>query len=234
MRPVIGVTCYDEPVDRGDWIASRSCVLPQAYAARLHAAGALALLIPPRADADDALAAEILARLDGLVIAGGADVDPSRYGAAPHPSVQIVRPDRDTTELALARVSARRGIPTLGICRGMQVLAVAAGGTLVQHLPDVVGHEDHAIAPATFHEHPVTTVPGTRLAAVLGPQVTVPSYHHQAVATHPGYAAAAHAPDGTLEAIEDPGSPWRVGVQWHPEAGDDPRLFAALVAAASA
>lgn len=234
MRPVIGITCYVEPVDRGGWVGTPSSLLPQTYAESVQAVGALALLIPPRRDADDALAAAILDRVDALIIAGGADVEPSRYGAQPHPRVQAGRPDRDTTELALARVSARRGLPTLGICRGMQVMAVAAGGTLVQHLPDVVGHDGHAIAVATFTDHPVSVVAGTRLAGILGERCVVPSYHHQAVATHPGYVAAAYAPDGTLEAMEDPAAPWRLAVQWHPEAGTDLRLFAALVAAAGA
>ncbi len=234
VRPVIGITCYVEPIDRAGWIGAPSSVLPQTYVESVQAAGGLALVIPPRLDCDDALAAELLEHVDALVLVGGADVEPSRYGAQPHPSVQAGRPDRDTSELALARMSAASGIPTLGICRGMQVMAVAAGGTLIQHLPDVVGSDEHAVAVATFNNHPVAVVQGTRLAGILGESVTVPSHHHQAVATHPGYVAAAYAPDGTLEAMEDPAQPWRLAVQWHPEAGTDLRLFEALVTAASA
>lgn len=232
MRPVIGITTYVEPVDRGDWRGTRSTVLPQAYAESIRAAGGLALLIPPRLDTDADLADALLARVDGLIVAGGADVEPSRYGGSPHPEVQDPRPDRDTTELALVAAAARSGKPLLGICRGMQVMAVAHGGTLIPHLPDVVGHHDHAAAPATYRDHAVRILPGTRLAAVLGTESVVPSYHHQAVATHPGYAASAYAPDGTVEAFEHPALPFHVGVQWHPEVGTDLRIFEALVAAA--
>lgn len=111
-------------------------------------------------------------------------------------------------------------------------MAVARGGRLEQHLPDLVGHDDHSPAPATYGSHPVETVPGTRIADLLGPRVDVPSYHHQSVVTHPGYDPAAWAPDGTLEAMEDPTCRFRLAVQWHPEEGDDPRLFVALVTAA--
>jgi putative glutamine amidotransferase len=190
------------------------------------------MIIPPRVDADEDVAAEVLGRLDGLVIAGGVDVDPQRYAAERHPSVQASRADRDATELVLASVAGRTGIPLLGICRGMQVMAVAAGGTLEQHVPDRVGHDDHSPEVAVYGNHVVDTVPGTRLAALLGPRTNVPSYHHQAVHTHPGFAPAAWAPDGTLEAMEDPAAAFRVGIQWHPEVGEDLRLFEALVRAA--
>jgi putative glutamine amidotransferase len=136
-------------------------------------------------------------------------------------------------ELALAIGAARTGVPLLGICRGMQVMAVAAGGVLEQHVPDRVGHVDHSPGTAIYGEHVIETVGGTRLAELLGPKAWVPSYHHQSVRTHPGFEPAAWAPDGTLEAMEDPDSAFRVGVQWHPEVGDDPRLFDALVRAAS-
>ena len=146
--------------------------------------------------------------------------------------MQASRPDRDSTELAIARATAETDLPVLGICRGMQVMAVAAGGLLEQHLPDRVGHHDHSPAPATYGSHPVRTVAGTRLAGILGEEADVPSYHHQSVLTHPGYAASAWADDGTLEAMEDPDAFFRLAVQWHPEVGTDPRLFRALVEAA--
>lgn len=233
-RPIVGITTYAEPVDRGDWRAQASVVLPHSYVAKVEAAGGIALLIPPRADADDDLAADVLSRVDALLLAGGADLDPARYGAQPHALVQDARPDRDALELALARVSGAVGLPTLGICRGMQVLAVASGGTLEQHIPDRTGTDVHSTTPGVMGAHPVRVLAGTRLAAILGAdaELSVPTYHHQAVATHPGYAASAWHADGTLEAMEDAGARFRLAVQWHPEAGDDPRLFAALVDAA--
>ena len=229
-RPVIGVTSYVEPVVRGDWSDQRSTVLPHGYVEHLERAGAIAVVLPPRVDADDDLVTELLSRLDGVVIAGGADVEPSRYAARPHPSVQDPRPDRDSFELTVARVTARTRLPLLGICRGMQVMAVAAGGVLEQHLPDRVGHTSHSPAPGAYASHHVSAVAGTRLAAILGTDVLdVPTYHHQAVTTHPGYTPSAWHEDGTLEGMEDAGHPFRIGVQWHPEAGEDGRLFDALV-----
>jgi len=234
-KPVIGITSYVEAVTRGDWAGQHSTVLPHAYVEHLERAGAIAVILPPREDADDALIAGLLARLDGVVIAGGADVEPRRYAAVPDSRVQSPRPDRDTFELAVARVTARTRQPLLGICRGMQVMAVAAGGQLEQHVPDRVGHEAHSPAPGAYASHHVSVVGGTRLASILGAEVLdVPTYHHQAVRTHPGYAAAAWHEDGTLEAMEDTAYPFRLAVQWHPEAGADGRLFDALVEACSA
>ena len=231
-RPLIGITCYVEPASRGDWKDVPSVVLPHDYVRQVKEAGGTPVVIPPWSDADAEAAEEIVARIDGLVIAGGADVDPSRYAAGRHPHVQESRPDRDAMEIALATAAAAADLPVLGICRGMQVMAVAAGGVLEQHVPDRVGHVDHSPAVAVYGQHPVTTVPGTRLAALLGEATDVPSYHHQSVLTHPGFEPSAWADDGTLEAMEDPGARFRLGVQWHPEVGDDPRLFEALVAAA--
>lgn len=230
-RPVIGVTTYIESASWAAWVGVRAALVPHAYVRQLEEAGALALLVPPRAEVDEAFAHDVLDRLDGLVIAGGADVEPRRYGARPDPSVQVVRPDRDDLELLLARVTVERRTPVLGICRGMQVMAVAAGGELEQHLPDRAGTIPHLGSPGTYTQHRVTTVEGTRVAEVLGASVEVPSSHHQSVLTHPGYRVAARASDGTLEAMEDPEQPFRLAVQWHPEVGDDPRLFDALVAA---
>jgi putative glutamine amidotransferase len=231
-RPVIGITCYVEPASRGDWVDVPSALLPLAYITKVEQAGGVAVVVPPREDGDDALAAEILERLDGLVIAGGADVDPQRYAAERHPAVQESRADRDGMELALARVAGDAGVPLLGICRGMQVMAVAAGGELEQHLPDRVGHDEHSPAPGRYGEHGVRLAAGSRIGKVLGPRVDVPTYHHQGVLSHPGYQASGWADDGVLEAIEAPEARFRLGVQWHPEVGADARLFAALVEAA--
>ncbi|GAA4413804.1 gamma-glutamyl-gamma-aminobutyrate hydrolase [Fodinibacter luteus] len=238
VRPVIGVSCYVEHVDRSPWLAQRSAVLPHRYVAHLERAGAVVVVLPPRPDADDELADAVLGRLDALVIAGGADVQADRYDAEPHPTSQPPRPDRDEWELALARVSAERDLPVLGICRGMQVMAVAAGGGLVQHVPDVVGHDAHCPLPGEYTSHPVTPVAGARLAELLGTgSLDVPTYHHQAVRpeTLEGtrYRPSAWHADGTLEAMEDPSARFRLAVQWHPEAGHDTRLFDALVDAAS-
>jgi putative glutamine amidotransferase len=229
--PIIGITCYVEEAVRGVWASMPHALLPQEYVTKIERAGAIAVLIPPRVDADARMAAAVIARLDGLMLAGGVDVEPGRYAARPHPSVQEARPGRDAFELALAEVSDQLDTPVLGVCRGMQVMAVAAGGTLEQHLPDVVGHDEHSPAPGVYGSHSVRTVQGTRLSALLGREVVIPSYHHQCVSAHPGYVASGWAPDGTLEAMESPGSRFRLAVQWHPEAGPDDRLFDAFIAA---
>ncbi len=232
VRPIIGITAYVEPATRGDWADVPSALVPHSYVRKVEEAGGIALLVPPRLDGSEDLVREVLGRLDGLVIAGGADVAPELYDAERHPTVQASRPDRDATEVALARATGELDLPLLGICRGMQVMAVAAGGRLEQHTPERVGHDDHSPGPATYGRHPVHTVAGTRVAEVLGASVDVPSYHHQSVLSHPGYVASAWADDGTLEAMEDPSGSFRLAVQWHPEEGEDPRLFEALVAAA--
>lgn len=231
-RPVIGITSYLEPVDRAPWRGQLSVTLPATYAEKVIAAGGLPVVIPPMPDADAAWARQVLGVLDGLIISGGADVEASRYGATSDGSAQQARPDRDGSELALAVVSAEIDLPTLGICRGMQIMAVQAGGTLIQHLPDVVGHEEHCPSPGVWSTHRVITEPGTVLADLLGPQVSCPTYHHQGVATAPGYDVVARAEDGVIEGLHDPAARWRLGVQWHPEQGEDLRLFEALVAAA--
>ena len=179
---------------------------------------------------DDAKA--LLARLDGLVFAGGPDVESNHYGHPPHALAQPPRPDRDFSELLLARVS-RDELPVLGVCRGMQVMVVAAGGVLEQHLPDRLGHLEHGPGPGTYGLSQVEPVVGSRLRDVLGPSLEVNCYHHQGVASHPTYDVAAVSADGVVEAIESEDSDFHVGVQWHPETGADYRLFTALVSAAS-
>ena len=233
-RPIIGITCYVEEAARGVWESMPHALLPYNYVAKVERAGGIAVLIPPRVDADAEMARAVVSRLDGLMLAGGVDVEPRRYAAQPHPSVQQARPDRDAFELALAAVTREWDTPVLGICRGMQVMAVAAGGTLEQHLPDLVGHDEHSPAPGVYGSHSVRTVEGTTVSALLGQEVVIPSYHHQSVSSHPGYVPAAWAPDGTLEAMEHTASRFRLAVQWHPEAGPDDRLFSGFVQACAA
>ncbi|MFN8046307.1 MAG: gamma-glutamyl-gamma-aminobutyrate hydrolase family protein [Dermatophilaceae bacterium] len=236
-RPVIGISCYVEKIDRTPWTQQWSAVLPHMYIDHVEAAGGAAVILPPRLDADEHLARDVLARVDGLIIAGGADVESVHYGAAPHPTSQSPRPDRDQWELALARVSHAVDLPVLGICRGMQVMAVAAGGVIEQHLPDRVGSEEHLPELGVYAVHPVSVVADTRLAGLLGAgEIDVPTYHHQGVEpaslARTGYTIAAWHADGTPEALEDSNAAFRLAVQWHPEAGADGRLFDGLVAAA--
>src|SRR6476660_5155419 len=235
MRPLIGLTTYRERAKWGVWDQPAD-LLPVMYADAIVRAGGVPVLLPPATDDPDA-AASVIARIDGLVVSGGADVDPQQYGEKPHPRTASWRPDRDAWELTLLTSAADADLPTLGVCRGMQVMAVAAGGTLDQHTPDVVGHEEHSPGGAEFGAVEVSAMRSTLLHSILGPVATVHCHHHQSVRSHPGYMAVAHADDGTLEAIELPGSEdggrFCLGVQWHPEMGRDQRLFDALVQAAS-
>lgn len=232
-RPVIAITAYVGPASWSAWRDKPAAVVPHAYVRHVAAAGGTAVLLPPLPDGsteDDAR--DVLSRVDGLIIAGGVDVGSARYGREPHALTQLPRPDRDESELLLARVTGEEGVPLLGVCRGMQVMAVAAGGILEQHLPDRLGTTYHAPGRGYYGSHPVSIAAGSRLHEMLGDRVTVATYHHQGVADTPGYRSCAWADDGVLEAFEDPGAPFRIGVQWHPEAGDDPRLFEYLVEAA--
>jgi putative glutamine amidotransferase len=231
-RPLIGLTAYAEPASWGVWSGLSATLLPASYSAHIYAAGGQPVLVPPYEDMDDADAEALVRRLDGLVLTGGVDVEPARYGADRHPSVQASRPDRDAMELLLTAAARARDLPLLGVCRGMQVMAVAAGGTLDQHLPDILGHTEHLERPGFFATHQVTTVEGSVLAGVVGAGAEVASYHHQGVRSHPGYAATAYSADGTVEGLEDPTLRFCVAVQWHPELGEDSGVFAALVEAA--
>lgn len=229
--PVIGISAYREPADWGSWRGVRADLLAAAYADAVIAGGGVPVLLPVVLDADRASA--VAAKLDGLIIAGGADVDPARYGQEPESATGGVRTDRDASEWALLDAAAGYGLPTLGICRGMQLMAVHAGGKLHQHVPDLVGHQGHSPAPGVYGKTSVQIAPASQLAGILGDGLTVPCHHHQSVADHPGFAPVARAADGLLEAIEDPDRPFHLAVQWHPETDTDMRLFAALVAAAT-
>ena len=230
VAPVIGLTTYREEAAWGVW-QQRADLLPTQYAAAVEATGGVPVLLPPVAQPGAADA--VVARLDGLVISGGADVEPARYGEEPHARTAGWRADRDAWEGALLDAADAVGLPVLGVCRGMQVMAVRAGGVLDQHVPDVVGHEQHSPGGPEFGAVAVTTTPGTRLAALVGEELSVNCHHHQSVRTHPGFEAVARAADGTLEAMEAPGERFCVGVQWHPEKAADVGLLAGLVRAAA-
>lgn len=222
-KPLIGVTTY---LDRARWRVwdMTAALLPAQYPRLVRESGGLAVMLPP--DGPEA-AAQVVARLDGLVIAGGADVEPGRYGAEPDPRTGPPARERDSWELALIEAALASGTPLLGICRGMQLLNVALGGTLVQHM------EGHVEAVGVIGRHAVKPVPGTRYASLVPELTEVPTYHHQAVdRLGAGLTASAHAEDGTVEAVETDGPAWVLGVQWHPEMGEDPRVMRGLVEAA--
>ncbi|WP_191874279.1 gamma-glutamyl-gamma-aminobutyrate hydrolase family protein [Streptomyces filipinensis] len=224
-RPLIGVSTYLETGARWGVWELEAALLPAAYPRLVQRAGGLAAMLPPDAPGQ---AAATVARLDGLVIAGGPDVDPARYGAERDPRSGPPAPARDAWELALIEAALAAGTPLLGVCRGMQLLNVALGGTLVQHL------EGHTEAVGVFGGHPVKPVPGSLYAGIVPEETTVPTYHHQAVdRLGAGLVPSAYAADGTVEAVELPADRgWVLGVQWHPEMGEDPRVMRALVTAA--
>jgi putative glutamine amidotransferase len=211
----------------------RASFLPAVYFQGVIAAGGAAVLLPPQ-PVDPDIAERVLDGLDALLITGGKDVDPAAYGQQPHPATDPPARLRDDWEFALLDAALRRELPVLGICRGAQVLNVALGGTLHQHLPDVIGHSGHRAGNAVFSRLPVRTVAGTRLAALLGESVDAQCYHHQAIAeVGEGLVVSAWDADGVIEALELPGERFVLAVQWHPEESlDDLRLFSAVVAAA--
>jgi putative glutamine amidotransferase len=229
--PVIGISSYSQQARWGRW-DDAAVLLPRRYVDKVTMAGGLPVLVPPIEGA-----AALLARLDGLILSGGSDVDPARYGAPPDPAAGPFYPARDSAELDLCRHALASGLPLFGICRGLQVLNVALGGTLLQHLPDVVGTDSHSPEPGAYGSHKVTVAPQTQLAGILGrPEAAVPTHHHQAIdRLGAGLVATAWTDDGVIEAVEfDHAAPFMVAVQWHPEAGDDLSLFTALTAAARA
>jgi gamma-glutamyl-gamma-aminobutyrate hydrolase PuuD len=225
-RPVIGITCYAETARWGVW-SCPAVLVPADYVRQVAAAGGIPVLLPPRPED-----AEVLDRLDGLVLAGGADLDPGRYGAARHARTGAPQPDRDAAEFALLERAIDLDLPVLAVCRGLQALDVLRGGTLHQHLPEVVGSDAHVPAPGVYGDNSVRIAPGSRLAGLLGSTATWACHHHQAIdALGDGLTAVAWAGDGTVEAAELDGARFVIGVQGHPEVGEDRRLFEGLVAA---
>lgn len=235
LRPVIGLTTYLQQAQTGVWDVLAS-FLPAIYLEGVTRAGGIATLLPPQ-PVDAEIAERVLDGLDGLVITGGRDVNPASYGHQPHPTTDAPATDRDAWEFALLRGALARRLPVLGICRGAQVLNVALGGTLHQHLPDVIGHVGHQAGNAVFTTSQITTVPGTRVSALVGATTDAQCYHHQAIdRLGDGLIVSARdGADGVIEAVELPGDGFTVAVQWHPEERlDDLRLFAGIVAAATA
>ena len=255
--PWIGISTYREQASWGVW-QQEAAVLPATYVDCVAAAGGIPLLLPPLgdinlvvdsvsenlvpekfADRSDAsyvaeLAVETVSGLDGLVISGGPDVDPAHYGSSPHPETGAPRAQRDAWELALLSAALERDVPVLGICRGAQLFNVVRGGTLVQHLPEQPGAEDHRGGVAVYRGMPVALEPEALPGSVLGSSVTVSCYHHQALdRLGEGLSVTGRAADGTIEAVVAVDRRFAVGVQWHPEQDRELRLFAALVEAAA-
>lgn len=232
---MIGLTTYLEQTTQGVWDV-RAAFLPQQYFDGITSSGGIAVLLPPQPD-PDAAADAVLDGLDGLVLTGGLDVEPELYGAERHPLTDPARPDRDAWELALFRGAERRRMPVLAICRGLQLVNVARGGTLHQHLPDALGTERYRIGGGVFAVNEVVVDEGSRLAELIGPgELDVHSYHHQGIdRLGAGLVASARTDDGLVQAFESDGDGYVVGVQWHPEENPgDRRLFEGLVAEASA
>lgn len=229
-RPIIGLTTYVEPARWGAWDVP-AALLHGWYVDAVRAAGGRPVLLPPDTDAD------VLDRIDALVLIGGADVDPGTYGAVPHPTTDAPRTERDASELALCRGARDRDLPLLGICRGMQVMAVVHGGSLIQDLPDAGFGPTHRERPGEFTQHGVRLAPDSLAASIYGTTtLSVNSSHHQGVADTGSLEATGWSDDGLVEVLEAPGARFSLGVQWHPEHPDrrdaETPLFSALVAAA--
>ncbi len=233
--PLIGITTYRQDAQWRGGEDSIADVLPAEYARAIEAAGGAAVLLPPVDSVQRA--AVIAARLDGIVIAGGADVNPARYGEEPDRHVTTWYDDRDESELIYIAQADERGLPVLGVCRGMQLLAVSRGGKLVQHLPDVTGTEVHTGGEHTGNANGFSSVtvhvePGHKLSDLAPEKLTVACYHHQSVKSHPGFVGTAFSADGVLHAMEAEGERFVVGVQWHPEVMMQQSLFRGFIEAA--
>ncbi|MBT2440935.1 gamma-glutamyl-gamma-aminobutyrate hydrolase family protein [Streptomyces sp. ISL-36] len=227
-RPVIGIAAYQ---DRARWDIwdTQATMIQQSYVRGVAANGGRAVVLPP-----DDLDADVLDRLDGLLLPGGADIDPDRYGQPRHPRTDPPAAGRDAGELLLLRAALERDLPVLGVCRGLQLLTLLYGGTLHQHLPDVLGHTGHLPEPGVFGEHPVRFAEGSLAASVYGPEAVVNSHHHQGIADAGTLRVTGYSDDGLAEAVEDPAKRFVLGVQWHPEVAQEDHLFSRFVAACAA
>jgi putative glutamine amidotransferase len=235
-RPIIGLTSYLEQAQTGVWDLPAS-FLPKIYFEAVTDAGGIAVLLPPQ-PVDSEIANSLMQGLDGLILTGGKDVDAARYGQEAHPANDVPRKDRDAFEDALLRAAIERNVPFLGICRGAQMLNVVLGGTVIQHLPDVVGSTRYSAGGGTFRVNDVAVEPDTTLSALLGgdDHVAVKSYHHQAIdELADGLIVSGRSDDGIIQAVELPSVDFGVAVQWHPEedAKEDARLFRGVVNAAA-
>jgi gamma-glutamyl-gamma-aminobutyrate hydrolase PuuD len=227
-KPVVGITTYLTRASFGVWEAD-SALVPASYVRAIADAGGVPLLVPPGAAAEETLDA-----VDGLIFSGGSDLDPELYGEEAHAETVGVVRERDDFELELMRAALARDLPVLAICRGSQVLNVALGGGIEQHVPDRVAADTHKETPGVFAEHDVDVLGGTKLASILGERTDVKSHHHQGFGElGSGLRESARADDGTVEALEDPNRRFTLGVLWHPEEGEDMALFEALVTEAA-
>ena len=228
-RPIIGITGELEAARWRTWIRE-AVVSPVSYTRAVERSGGTPVVLPP---VPSSSVPSLIAMLDGLLVAGGRDVDPSLYDEAPHDQTDVPDHRRDRFELLMIRAAIDADLPFLAICRGMQVLNVARGGTLIQHLPDRLGNESHKPDPVKMTTHDVQISPDSKLAKVLGESSLVPSSHHQAIdRLGTGLTTVAWTEDQVAEAVEVTGHRFGIGVQWHPEEGDDARIFEALVEAA--
>jgi putative glutamine amidotransferase len=225
MKPLIGITAYAEDVTWGVW-TEPAAVVPLSYVIAVEHAGGRPLVVPPAEEG----VSETLSVLDGLILSGGRDLDPGLYGAEPHPETDRAQASRDAAELRLLEAALERDMPVLAVCRGSQVLNVARGGDLVQHLPETVGHERHKHQPGAFSDHGVRLEADSRLGRLLGTHAPVKSHHHQGYGRiGAGLREVAWADDGVVEGLEDPTKRFAIGVLWHPEEGEDFALFRGLV-----
>jgi gamma-glutamyl-gamma-aminobutyrate hydrolase PuuD len=224
-RPLIGITSYAEEIRWGVWVEDAALV-PLSYVRAVERSGGRPLVVPPVENGLD----ETLDALSGVIFSGGGDIDPGLYDAQPHRETDAPRAARDAAELRLLQAALERDMPVLAVCRGSQVLNVARGGDLVQHLPDELGHDRHRHEPGSFSDHNVTVAAGSKLGTLLGGRAAVKSHHHQGYGRiGTGLREVAWADDGVVEGLEDPGKRFALGVLWHPEEGEDFALFQALV-----
>jgi putative glutamine amidotransferase len=230
-RPLIGICAAVEPADFGPWRAEPAALVPLSYPRSIQAAGGIPVLLPPdRTSTEEP--DELLDRIDALVLGGGSDIDAASHGAEAHPETRGTNPERDRFELALASRAMARGIPLLGICRGMQILNVATGGSIDQHMPERLGNDHHRPVPGKWARHDIRLAPGSLAARAAGAeQLTVKSHHHQGVDALGSLDASGwDSEDDTVEAVESPDGAFTLGVLWHPEEDPDDQVIPTFVA----